>query len=67
VNNNIAIFKEEFSSKNPASTLLPTLAYQFILPNQHEKIYRNSNALLQLLLIGKRRVKVNTSKKTETN
>jgi len=29
----VANFKEEFSSKIPALTLLSTLGYQFIMPN----------------------------------
>ncbi|MEI6858541.1 MAG: hypothetical protein V5788_01910 [Shewanella sp.] len=58
MNNNIAYFKEELSSKIPALTLLSTLGYQFISPSQCEKSYGNSNALLQQLLTGKRTVKV---------
>jgi len=55
----IANFREEFSSKIPALTLLSTLGYQLISPSQYGKIYTNSNALFQMLLISKRRVKVN--------
>ena len=47
MNNNIANFKEEFSSKIPALTLLSTLGYQFISPSQCEKYRGNSGSLLQ--------------------
>jgi len=64
--NNTLNLKEEFSSKIPALTLLTNLGYQFIPPSQYGNIYGNSIALFQLLLISKRRVKVNTSELTET-
>ncbi|KPU83084.1 DEAD/DEAH box helicase [Psychromonas sp. PRT-SC03] len=43
----IANFREEFSSKLPALALLSTLGYQFVPPNQCEKLRGNSGALLQ--------------------
>ena len=43
----IANFREEFSSKLEALTLLSTLGYQFIAPNQCEKLRGNSGTLLQ--------------------
>ena len=48
-NNNVANFKEEFSAKIPALTLLSTLGYQFIPPSQCEKLRGNSadSGLLQ--------------------
>ena len=45
--NKVANFKEEFSAKIPALTLLSTLGYQFIPPSQCEKLRGNSAALLQ--------------------
>ena len=42
--NNVANFKEEFSAKIPALTLLSTLGYQFIPPSQCEKLRGNSDA-----------------------
>jgi type I restriction enzyme R subunit len=47
VNNNIANFKEEFSSKIPALTLLSTLGYKFIPPSQCEQLRGNSGSLQQ--------------------
>ena len=48
-NNNVANFKEEFSAKIPALTLLSTLGYQFISPSECEKLRGNSadSGLLQ--------------------
>ncbi|MBL0710323.1 MAG: type I restriction endonuclease subunit R, partial [Colwellia sp.] len=44
----IANFKEEFSAKIPALTLLSTLGYQFIPPSECEKLRGNANTgLLQ--------------------
>jgi type I restriction enzyme R subunit len=48
MSNDIANFREEFSSKIPALTLLSTLGYQFIPPKQCEKLRGNTDAgLLQ--------------------
>ena len=42
----IANFREEFSAKLPALTLLTTLGYQFIPPSQCEKLRGNAGAAL---------------------